>query len=73
MVLQNKFGRWEVVTGNFTRILVPSAMRICASFRATGLDIPVLPVPTGGPRVGTIDTVTFTPRAGDPNGACPPG
>jgi hypothetical protein len=72
VVLQNRFGRWEVVTGDFTRILVPSAMRICARIQATDLGIPVTPLSRGAP-VGTIDTVTFTPWAGDPNGACPPG
>ncbi len=68
--VRTQFGRYRVITRNATRLLVPSAKRICTRFTATDLSIPVNPVGGGAP-AATITTVTYTPYDGNPRGACP--
>ena len=63
----------DVLLGNPTRLLVPTARRVCTIFSTAGpLPIPIVPV--GSPvsaAVGSISKVTYTPLAGEPDGACP--
>lgn len=69
----NRHQSEDVVLGSPTRLLVPTARRVCTIFSTGGL-LPIPIVPVGSPvsaAVGSIHKVTYTPSAGDPDGGCP--
>ena len=66
--VQTQFGRYRVITGNATRLLVPSAKRYCATFSAR-TNLPY--VAANGQRFGTVTGIALTPYGGHPRGACP--
>ena len=66
--VQTQFGRYRVITGNATRLLVPSAKRYCATFSAR-TNLPY--VAANGQRFGSVTGVALTPYGGHPRGACP--
>jgi len=68
--ITNQFGTKEVTTGNATRILVASAKRHCARFRAQGLGIPVVTT-SSGRILARIASIELVPYRRNPRAACP--
>ena len=68
MTVRNRFGVQRLVTGNPTRLLVPSTMRVCATWDAR-VDVPVTTL--ARQQLDTLRTVSLTPYEGEQRGACP--